>query len=414
MAYVTSQVVGFQIWNQLDEFGLILDTPRIPGESPETYKTRLLDVMVHRAGPQAESLAYGLTRDLGLTQHDGALVITQTARADGQPVSRDLGISVRSDGVVVHAQELYINSEVHIVPLITRRILLAETLSDRTPLVESPKGTSLGRDDFEIDWDRNELILSVPYKESTVYVSYEYIEVVTLSQTMTQLQSAISALTLPSGELFVIATLSSSMTGSETAKGMILLSHQFVDQIHTTPAGDYHSEYRLPWSEAYVMSLGDKNVVDANLSPEGTYFGTPLERWVEQASTVAHVNWGNTVFDRDRWSSNLGLAVVPTLLDATVGSWKCSDPSHSLKMSPEHAVSHDMRCPIDNYPLQLSGIGARDMNSGIGYGTDLKVIVSPSELESPSPTIYEVASVITGVLSIPVDDLDSLEAAETV
>ena len=58
-----------KIFNQLDEWGIMLDTPRLDNEDNYSYKDRLLDVMAHRANSTYMGLIYAITRELGLERY---------------------------------------------------------------------------------------------------------------------------------------------------------------------------------------------------------------------------------------------------------------------------------------------------------------------------------------------------------
>lgn len=63
------------IWNFFDEFGLLLATPRLYGETNREYKRRILDVFRRPANSSERGLYNGIARELGLikevTWHDG-------------------------------------------------------------------------------------------------------------------------------------------------------------------------------------------------------------------------------------------------------------------------------------------------------------------------------------------------------
>lgn len=64
------------VWNFFDEFGLLLDTPRLYGEKNVDYKKRILNVFRRPANSSEEGLYNGIARELGLirevTWKDGA------------------------------------------------------------------------------------------------------------------------------------------------------------------------------------------------------------------------------------------------------------------------------------------------------------------------------------------------------
>lgn len=84
------------VWNFFDEFGLLLDTPRIYGERNREYKARLLDVFKHPANSSLMGLQYSLSRELGLWKeviwYDGGVdlvikdanIITASIEVDGE------------------------------------------------------------------------------------------------------------------------------------------------------------------------------------------------------------------------------------------------------------------------------------------------------------------------------------------
>ncbi len=63
-----------KIFNQLDEWGVFFDTPRLAEEENRNYKIRLLDIMAHRANSTYLGLIYGISRDLGQDLYDAATI----------------------------------------------------------------------------------------------------------------------------------------------------------------------------------------------------------------------------------------------------------------------------------------------------------------------------------------------------
>ncbi|MNQ18730.1 hypothetical protein D3C85_317820 [compost metagenome] len=100
------------VWNFFDEFGLVLDTPRLYGETNRDYKRRLLDVFRHPANAAERGLYNGIARELGLSkqitwQDGGVDLIISDARVkmdsievDGQPAD-PLYISTDESGRIV-------------------------------------------------------------------------------------------------------------------------------------------------------------------------------------------------------------------------------------------------------------------------------------------------------------------------
>lgn len=85
------------IWNFFDEFGLLLDSPRLYGEKNRAYKERLLDVFRHPANATKQGLEYLMGRELKLWKdikwYDGGVdltirntnIVTNSIEVDGIP-----------------------------------------------------------------------------------------------------------------------------------------------------------------------------------------------------------------------------------------------------------------------------------------------------------------------------------------
>lgn len=58
------------VWNFFDEFGLLLATPRLFGETNKEYKQRILDVFRRQASSTKRGLYHGITRELGLMKEE--------------------------------------------------------------------------------------------------------------------------------------------------------------------------------------------------------------------------------------------------------------------------------------------------------------------------------------------------------
>lgn len=54
------------VWNYFDEFGLLLNTPRLLGESNQAYQLRLLSVMPFRSNSTVQGVVNAVSRDLSL------------------------------------------------------------------------------------------------------------------------------------------------------------------------------------------------------------------------------------------------------------------------------------------------------------------------------------------------------------
>lgn len=77
--------IPHQIFNEIDQHGLLLGLKRLKNERNPEFKKRILDVMVHRAGSTYLNLIYGITRELGLQIQD-TLIINVLLDGNGIPL----------------------------------------------------------------------------------------------------------------------------------------------------------------------------------------------------------------------------------------------------------------------------------------------------------------------------------------
>ena len=385
----TGELEYFDVWNHWDDFGLLLDLARIPEETMPDYRLRLLDVFMHRAGPTQLGIVHGVNRELGFDVHDSAIIVQPYKRGDGQPVVRDATISVRSDGIIIGSAVFYITDETHKVRLDTLNVTLTYPIHDGGVIVRDASGNRLSRSSYKIDLINNKLIFHQDYAGDTLTFIYKYLKRVDLDQAMSGVVTDLNGIYTPSGNRVLTATLSSSMVGTETGEGMVLTEPRFVNDHWFTETGDYYNQQHLAWGECWVRSMGDEWFIKDNLSTDGTFYGSPLERWVEQLRDIANVTWNQLRFDKQRWNNNMGLSVVPTLADGHVGYWTASDPTLVGEFDSPTAAGFNMEYPGDESTLKLKGLGPNNMLSGIAGGDALKVIVDEDELPYQfTSTIY--------------------------
>ena len=85
MIRITATPEAFAIFNEFDRHGVLLGLPRLSLERNPSYKWRLLDVFVRRAGSTYRGLINGITRELGLNVIK-AMTIVPLKDANGDPL----------------------------------------------------------------------------------------------------------------------------------------------------------------------------------------------------------------------------------------------------------------------------------------------------------------------------------------
>jgi hypothetical protein len=107
------------VWNFFDEFGLLLDLPRLYAERNYDYRNRLLDVFRHPANSTKHGLAFLMARELNLWQevtwYDGAATLTlkhsnifeDSVEVDGQVWSHSMLNYDYSGRIILEGNEGY-------------------------------------------------------------------------------------------------------------------------------------------------------------------------------------------------------------------------------------------------------------------------------------------------------------------
>lgn len=395
MAAYTGELIYVPMWNHFDEWGLTLALPRIDDETIPSYRSRLTDVIKHRAGPGHLGLFYGINRDFGLSVWHNALTIQTAKNAEGQSICPDLMVEVRANGIAFSTEAFRVIREAEIVPTDTLRVKLTYKAVSRNIILEYPLGTKVDPEAWTFDWERNEIVFKDgDYAGLTITVSYLYYEIVpTYGQTLAQVVTAINSITTPGGDSVAVAT--ANIDDTLSAEGIPLLPAEFVQDIHTTPTGEYYDEYRLPLGQASLRALNDEDFINTVMGTGDVYFDTPLIRWVEQAMNVAGIGWESIQFDESRLSEQYGLAVIPTLADPKTTLWRSSDPSQSTTYSAYEADYYGFT--TGEYPLRRFGFAQTEMQSGVGGRDDLKVIIEEGdETVQFTPTTYDFFTMPTG------------------
>lgn len=105
------------VWNFFDEFGLLLNTPRLPGERNKDYKERILDVFKNKSNATGEGLLNGIARELGIrkntTWKDSSqdfiikepMVVVNMIKVNGKKVDTKDIFFTSKDYVVIKAKE---------------------------------------------------------------------------------------------------------------------------------------------------------------------------------------------------------------------------------------------------------------------------------------------------------------------
>jgi len=106
----TSPVIddfSYNIWNQYDEFGLLVNVKRTPGEKNWSYKRRIVDAFVNRSNSTYRGLVNSITRDLGLTLFQPLVISPKISISNSNFIAKDPYI--KFDGVNIYLYSDYAN-----------------------------------------------------------------------------------------------------------------------------------------------------------------------------------------------------------------------------------------------------------------------------------------------------------------
>lgn len=109
----TLSLVPQPVWNEFDEFGLLLDTPRLPNETNADYRDRIIYTLRYPANATRLGLIHGLARHFGLIRKAiweapssplvlPAQTIIETIRVNEKTYPY---VSVTEDGVILEPQD---------------------------------------------------------------------------------------------------------------------------------------------------------------------------------------------------------------------------------------------------------------------------------------------------------------------
>lgn len=405
--------------NTFDEFGFALNLERLPGETNESYRTRLLDVNVRKGSSQYSGLLNSICRELNLQQIPSALVLTPGLNPANNQRFSDVTFTLGAKYATVGSPLLKTQHEHQKVDGWSWSVALDKRIAESTLKIESPIGVEISSKDYDLDVSENKVTFkSDTYAEKDIWVSYEYEERFdTVGQTVAALQVWLSTVTAVGAPLInsaADATLDTSKSCDELER---LLRTVVSRQLRQNSARQDVFGVPIRWCEAILRVVEDAETKELYRNSENGFFGTKIESWVSRVKNLAANQWGHAVADRSVWMSADEIDVIDTYLDTTfdpaLGFWSSSDPSKSRRYSTEEAHALNYISPGDGSDMIRVGLDRSKLKSGIGDGTDLIVRISEdlepfsfiqnqAELDAESSNTPQSTTVVPGTLSSPV------------
>jgi hypothetical protein len=389
--------IGIQITpNHFDEWGALYGVDRITSiqESNKDYANRIKDVFIHRGESNLRGLHHSICRDLALNYDDYALVlrphlIQESVRSDD--LFPNLRVFIDTNYLYIDSRDFWVNDEYHELDPQDDSFVLNYDLSLTSSIEDVEIKESAGK---RID-RRN-----ITYNEKTkkyhvhkngidrVWVNYPKMikTVISKPTTLSELKNSLNSLSY-NGTTLIDATLSSDLTGNESADGLVrgiypirTYSRYFIDnsKFYGVP---------LRWSNLSVFTLIDESFWDRYINENGHLLNTKIESYVDIFKNKFHLTWDQIVLDEDVWDpileSTEEAATLPFVLDAYFGYWTSSSTDRKYRYDTAQAFDRGFICQYDKSVLKYVGIAKEDIKSGIGRDQDLKVVI-------PEPRVKEV------------------------
>lgn len=399
------------VWNTFDEFGLLVDTNRIPQETNTGYRDRLLDAYTHRAGPRYKGLVNGVTRELGLSYNDTGIVVLPAA---GQYSKEDApGIFITNGHQYMQVDsDLFVNTrEHHTLDPWDWSITLDNTPIEDNLIIESPIGKEIkSRNRWVVDRDKSKVVFrNNDLINAPIYATYRYAE--RFNKTSKTIQDVVNWLNAlaKNGESVVSASVDSALDTSTSASYLALFPRTVVTRNNYPTFGD-GTNLGLPirWSNFYIRSLNDTEFLDGHLNSMNNHFGTDIERWAHLLQSMVHTQWGFAVADRNVWADPenplIGVVSLPTTYDPHLAHWEGTNPVGSVQYTTPQAHGLNYLSMTDGSDLKYKGIPSAMVKSGIGDSKDLLVKVIS---EKASQIVQSQGEIITTIRAQVTTSTDS-------
>lgn len=399
----TADLTVQPVTNAFDEFGYALDLDRLPSESNEGFRSRLLDVYKHPGSPHYNGLINTICREIDLEQIDQALILTPGINPSNNKRFSDVHFTLGPRYARIDSPLLQVHHEHHKVGGWSWSIELDNRAMDSDMTVESPIGVEIDDLKWDVDIENNKVIfIDDTYANKDVWVSYQYEERFdTVEATIAGLNSWISSVTV-SGAPLIDVTIDSTVETNNSCDELGRAPRALISrQRHKDSSGSFVSGVPIRWCEAILWVVEDHETKRRFLNSDNNYFGTAVEGWATRVRQLAANQWGHAIADRSIWMSASEIesldAFLDTTYDPTVGFWGSSNPAKARRYSTEEAHAFNYISPGDGSDMVRQGMNRSSLKSGIGDSTDLLVRIS--EDEEVFSFIQDQASAGTGLES---------------
>jgi len=278
------------VFNAFDEWGLLLNLPRLPGEKNQYYQKRLLHTESALGGTNYPLLIQALRRELSFNQTDDALTITSFfPTTTDTPASSNSYVWLEATRICFESDQLRKDNETILIDPGSREAVLSEELlEDRSLVLVNRGGETVPRSSVEVLEDRR--TIRVHGSSIELRATYKYLEGLSWADysTLGDLETAIEAITGVDGVQLFEAEVSSA---SLATKGLIRIERTFLDPEENITLD--HTDFR-------IIELVDRLYRESLLDEEGYYFNTKLETLAQTLRSRSRIFARDMILDKDK------------------------------------------------------------------------------------------------------------------
>lgn len=363
------------IWNTLDEWGLLLDVKRLPGESNRSLFHRLLSASQYYSGNNNPGLLYAMSRNLGIRFLPSAVQIGRGVSSTNKYYGTDPYLEVEQSEIRCSVAEM-IHTVHGVVDAAFRKIELPEEFPPYDPadiVVADYFGNVLDTKDWEFI-DSYIFVSDRRYVGVPLKVTYRYTaRIGRLGLTLTQLKTALEAVTDAAGNSYFTMTL--NVDGSYAASKLQSSADWNFVRFDIDKQANVYTPLTLAWSPLSVFELIDERFREKWYSNNHAY-DTELEGWAVRVDKLSRSGWDDVILDKDGWEEPEVPAVLPHIYDNKTAHWTVGNTSYNVR--DYHFLGGKNKQHIK---FTRIGYQNKDWQSGAVDGKALKLIQFKARLE---------------------------------
>ncbi|RMG74294.1 MAG: hypothetical protein D6710_01895 [Nitrospirae bacterium] len=398
LEYESFSAYNSHVWNSFDHFAIMAGLDRLPGETNEQLKERIIDSFVNKASSTHDGLFNGIPRTLGLRRRDG-LKLVRNIGDTGIPHEDSVHVEILSTRVGITASSFVINDEIKRIDKYLNTVVLDKRI-DKVIQIKTHNNNVIPESDWEIldTVDGNEIRFDEKYS-GDIKISYKYIEDIKYSDypTVGELSAAITNTANPAGINILKSYVGEAMGGSERAaflrKGLYTISKG------SDPVD-------IPWAPVGLFAVSDQEYKWSFADDKNTFFNSKYFRYVKELKSRTNIEWGYVVADKDFWDAidadSYGRDSIPIIFDLPIANYTTSvntrsggkfyfDPWEAFRMG--YYYEHNL--------IKNTGMPREVFRSGVGFKQDCAVSVKTINIKASESKINQ-----NPVTSLPDDIVD--------